>query len=347
LLLVFQGSSTAARIREARIAEEGSSILMHAPEITAVNFIQWEYIRNATPEFILQYYADFQSPNIFPSYQGRVVFYPKNGSILLQTLRETDSGIYKATVNLMQDKARTTFLKVIKPVPQPELQYRSNQAGSLIELVCVVPEGMVASISWKKEGRPLSPDKCYLLPGNTTVLHIRNGEKSDCGSYSCNVSNMISWKEAALELTVTGLTPPLHHAQRLAVIVLILITTSTTILLCQTRKQGFGKEARKHIILSVHGLLCISSVLLLVASIIWMQEKGLSAAFVLLGLFLLAAASITLTTMIVSLLFSILLLHNIQQLHEQGCSEAVDLTTSYVTAAGVVLVALGLSLLLW
>ncbi|NWX52498.1 HECAM protein, partial [Steatornis caripensis] len=187
-----------------RVAAEGSSVLMHAPEIRNVNFTEWEYIRNTTPEFILQYYADDQALTVYPAYRGRVVFYPKNGSILLQSLRETDSGIYKATVDLMQDKVRTTLLEVMKPVPQPKLQHSSDLAGSDIELACVVPEGTVASISWKKDGHPLSSKKCYLLSENLTVLRIRNGEKSDCGSYSCNVSNTISWKEAALTLTVTG-----------------------------------------------------------------------------------------------------------------------------------------------
>ena len=86
---------------------------MHAPDMKNVSFTEWEFIRNTTPEVILQYYADFQSPTIYASYQGRVIFYPKNGSILLQRLREADSGIYKATVDLIQDKARTTLLEVI------------------------------------------------------------------------------------------------------------------------------------------------------------------------------------------------------------------------------------------
>ncbi|XP_076203644.1 uncharacterized protein LOC143164652 isoform X2 [Aptenodytes patagonicus] len=380
LLLVLQGSSTVVEITERRVAAEGSSILMHAPDIKNINFTEWEYIRNTTPEFILQYYADTQSPTIYSAYQGRVIFYPKNGSILLQRLQETDSGIYKATVDLMQDKARTTLLEVIKPVPQPELQSSSNLAGSPIKLVCVVPEGTVASISWKKEGRPLPPEKRCLLSGNVTMLQIRNGEKSDCGSYSCNVSNVISWKEAALNLTVTGLTPPLHHMQRLVIVALMFVTVSATgfiILLCQLRERRFGEEAWKHIILSTHGLLCISSLLLLATSIIWMQEEGLSAAFVLLGLFFFAAVIATAqaaaavvwrpaafsrfkikawhrvirnstapTTLIVNLLFTTLLLHNIQQLHERGCSEAVDLTTSCVLAAVAVLITL-LLLLLW
>ncbi|NXH71998.1 CEA15 protein, partial [Hydrobates tethys] len=339
LLLVLLGSSAVVEIAERRVAAEGSSVLMHAPDIKNVNFTEWEYIRNTTPEFIPQYYADYQSPTIYSAYQGRVIFYPKNGSILLQRLRETDSGIYKATVDLMQDKARTTLLEVIKTVPQPELQHSLNLAGSPIELVCVVPKATVASISWKKEGRPLSPEKCHLLSGNITVLQIRNGEKSDCGSYSCNVSNVISWKEAALNLTVTGLTPPLHHVQRLAVVALMFVAVSATsfiILLCQLREHGFGEEARKLTILSTHGPLCISSLLLLATSIIWMQEEGHSVIW----------NSTAPTTLIVNLLFTTLLLHNIQQLHERGCSEAVDLTISCVFAAVAVLIML-LLLLLW
>ncbi|NWS76913.1 CEAM6 protein, partial [Crotophaga sulcirostris] len=188
-----------------RVAAEGSSLLMRAPDIKNVSFTEWEYIRNTTHELIVQHYADSPSPNIYPAYQGRVIFYPKNGSILLQRLQETDSGIYKATVDLMRDKARTTLLTVIKPVPQPELHCTSNLAGSPIKMVCMVPEGMeVSSISWKKDGRPLPPEKCYIHPGNITVLQIRNGGKSDCGSYSCNVSNVISWKKATLNVTVTG-----------------------------------------------------------------------------------------------------------------------------------------------
>ncbi|XP_054695252.1 uncharacterized protein LOC129211721 [Grus americana] len=380
LLLVFQGSSAVVEITERRVAAEGSSVLMHAPETENINLTEWEYIRSTSPEFILQYYADYQSPTIYAAYQGRVVFYPKNGSILLQRLRETDSGIYRATVNLMQHKARTTLLEVIKPVPQPELRSSSNLAGSPIELVCVVPEGTVASISWKKEGHPLPPEQCYLLSGDTAVLQIMNGEKSDCGSYSCNVSNVISWKEAALNLTVTGLTPPLRHVQRLVIVVLMYVAVSAVsfvVLLYQMRERGFGEEAMKPTVVFTHGLLCISSLLLFVTSIIWMQEKGPSAPFVLLGLFFFAEVvatgqvaaavvwkpaafsyfkmeswhqviqhAVAPTTLIINLLVTTLLLYNIQQLHEQGCSEAVDLYTSCVPAAAVVLLLL-LLLLLW
>ncbi|KAI6078423.1 Natural killer cell receptor 2B4 [Aix galericulata] len=203
LLLLLHVSCLAAETTELW-AEEGSSVTMHAPAIRNISLAEWEYIRDDIPELILQYYAESQSVTIYTAYKGRVVFYQNNGSLVLQKLRETDSGTYKATVNLMQDKATTTTLRVIKPLPQPKLLSSSNLAGSLINLTCVLPEGTVADVSWKKDGHPLPPEKFSQITGKTTVLQIRKAEKSDCSSYSCIINNSISWKVAALNLTVTG-----------------------------------------------------------------------------------------------------------------------------------------------
>ncbi|XP_069723750.1 neural cell adhesion molecule L1.1-like isoform X10 [Phaenicophaeus curvirostris] len=273
LLLVLQVSFTAVGIAEIRHAAKGSSILMHAPDIKNVSFTQWEYQSTTSSALILQHSAHSQSLTIYPAYQERVIFYENNSSILLQGLRETDSGNYIATVNWIKEKARTTRLEVIKPVPQPELQCTSNLAGSPIKLICSVPEGMeVSSVSWKKDGHPLSPEKCDLLSENITVLQIRNGKKSDCGTYSCNISNRISWKEATLNLTMTGLTPRLHHAQRMVIVTLMFTSVSAIGFIIQLC-HGFGEAAKKLVILSTHGFLCISSLLLLAASIIWMLEE--------------------------------------------------------------------------
>ncbi|XP_035397298.1 hepatocyte cell adhesion molecule-like isoform X1 [Cygnus atratus] len=367
LLLLLKGSCLAAEMT-LTVAEEGSSVMMHAPAIKNVNLTEWEYIRDSTPQFILQYYADSQLITIYPAYKDRVVFYQNNGSFVLQKLREMDSGIYKATVDLMQDKARMTSLRVIKPLPQPKLLSSSNLAGSLINLTCMLPEGMVADVSWKKDGHPLPPEKCCRLTWKTTMLQIRKAEKSDCGSYSCIINNSVSWKEAALNLTVTGLTPPVRAAQMMTAAALVLAAISAVLFviqLCQLGKHKLGKEAWKWLMMTILGLLCTSSLLLFAASVIWMQEDGHSAAFILLGLFLVAVIvataltavamapcrpavlthfrskgwhrvilCITATTLVVNLLFTSLLLHSFHQLHaERGCSEAVDLTIGFIIPA--------------
>ncbi|XP_021261735.1 hepatocyte cell adhesion molecule-like isoform X2 [Numida meleagris] len=360
LLLLLLGSSLGVEIVERKFAAEGSSVMMHAPAISNVNITEWEYIEGSTPKFILQYYAHQQAPIIYSAYQGRVVFYQTNGSLLLQQLREADSGVYKATVDLMQEKARTTILEVIKPVPQPELLKNSNLNDSFIELTCLMPNGTMAAVSWKKDGRPL-PHKNYQLLQDTTVLWIKKGEKSNCGSYSCNVSNAVSWKEATFNLTITGLSPPLHDALRMTVSALVLaVIAAISFVIWLLPEKHRLVEARIWLTLPIIGLLGVSCLLLFVTSVTWMQEEGPSAAFILHGLYFLAAVmTMVLVAMIsqcrlealtccpaqtcrhvilcssammlgVNLSFSCLLLHDFQQVHERGCSEPVDVIASCI-----------------
>eukprot|EP00075_Anas_platyrhynchos_P022901 XP_027312154.1 uncharacterized protein LOC113843518 isoform X3 [Anas platyrhynchos] len=268
----------------------------------------------------------------------------------------------------------------LRALAQPKLLSSSNLDGSLINLTCVLPEGTVADVSWKKDGLPLPPEKCFQLTGKTTVLQIRKAEKSVCGSYSCIINNSISWKEADFNLTVTGLTPPACAAQMMTAAALVLTATSAVLFvirLCQLGKLRLGKEVWEWLMMSLLGLLCTSSLLLFAASVIWMQEDGHSAAFILLGLILSAGIVamaltvvamspcrpavltcfgskgwhrvilyITATMLTVNLLFSSLLLHNFHQLHERGCSEAVNLTIGFVIPAVAVLSMLML-LFLW
>ncbi|XP_071898969.1 uncharacterized protein [Anas platyrhynchos] len=280
LLLLLQVSRLAAEMTELW-AEEGSSVMMHAPSIRNISLVEWEYIREDTSKLILQYYAESQSVTIDPAYEGRVVFYENNGSLVLQKLREMDSGIYRATVNLMQDKATTTTLRVL------------------------------------------------------------------------------------------SLTPPARAAQMMTAAALMLTAISAVLFvirLCQLGKLRLGKKALKWLMMSILGLLCTFSLLLLAASVIWMQEDGHSAACIRLVLILTAvimAMALTVVAMspcrpavltcfgskgwhriilcitaimlVDNLLFTIFLLHNFHQLHEWGCSEAVNLIIGFVIPAVAVL----------
>lgn len=72
------------------------------------------------------------------------------------------------------------------------------------EVLCDVAEGRVDTIAWKKDGQPLPPGGGFHLSDNLSVLYLRPAKKSDCGSYSCNASNGISWQETSLNVTVAG-----------------------------------------------------------------------------------------------------------------------------------------------
>ncbi|TFJ99952.1 glycine N-acyltransferase-like protein 3-like [Platysternon megacephalum] len=286
LLQVFQWTSEAARPLESKTAAVGSSVLLSAPDNTKdIKFLQWEYLNDNKSHFIVQYYAVSPEPTIYGPYGDRVIFYLPNGSLLLEKLQETDSGVYKASINLIESEARRTLLKVLRPVSQPQIWSNSSLAGSPIELFCNVPEGTVENIDWEKEGRPLPQERCYLLSESPSVLHIGKGEKSDCGSYSCNVSNEISWQESSLNLTIVGISPPLEHALKMSAVALVFALVSGMgffVLCCQSGKQRIKGETWRWMSVFLQGLVCVSSVLLFAATVLWMQEEGPSAAFILL-----------------------------------------------------------------
>ncbi|XP_038273174.1 uncharacterized protein LOC119861744 isoform X3 [Dermochelys coriacea] len=342
LLVAFQWTSEAARPQEKKAAAVGSSVLLSPPDnIKDINFIQWEYLNGTTWDFIVQYYVGSQKPTLYAPYEDRVIFYSLNGSLLLEKLQETDSRLYKASINLIENQARTTLLKVLRPVSQPQIWSNSSLAGSPIELFCNVPEGTVENTDWEKEGGPLPKERCYVPSENHSILHIREGGKLDCGSYSCNVSNEISWQESSLNLTIVMW------------------------------------ETWRWMNIFLQGLMCISSFLLFTATVLWMQREGPFAAFILLEFLLVyviivtALISATLVcqpaklsgfktkawqrvildsaapgAVILVVLFASLLLQKISQLQERGCSQTVDLTGYAVTSAVISLLGL-LTLFIW
>ncbi|KAM7160362.1 hepatic and glial cell adhesion molecule-like isoform 2-T3 [Macrochelys suwanniensis] len=381
LLVVFQWTSEAARPLERKAAAVGSSVLLSAPDnIKDINFIQWEYLNGTNWHFIVQYYVVSQKPTLYAPYGDRVVFYLPNGSLLLEKLQETDSTVYKASINLIESEARRTLLKVLRPVSQPQIWHNSSLAGSLIELFCNVPEGTVENIDWKKEGHPLPQERYYLLSENHSVLHIGKGEKSDCGSYSCNVSNEISWQESLLYLTIFDISPSLEHALKMSAVALVFALVSGMgffVLCCQSGKQRINGETWRWMIIFLQVLVCVSSVLLFAATLFWMQEEDPFAAFILLEFLLVYAIIVTAlisTTLvfqpaklsgfktkpwqrvildsaapgavILVVLFASLLLQKISRLQDRGCSQTVDLTGYAVTSAVISLLGL-LTLFIW
>lgn len=91
-----------------------------------------------------------------------------------------------------------------EPVSRPQLRTSALVAQATGEVFCDVAEGKVDTISWKKDGQPLPPDRGFRLSNSLSVLYLRPAKKSDCGSYSCNASNGISWQETFLNVTVAG-----------------------------------------------------------------------------------------------------------------------------------------------
>ncbi|NWI46471.1 CD48 protein, partial [Picathartes gymnocephalus] len=190
-----------------RASTVGSSVLLPGLDnITQSHSTHWEFLNGISPRSILQHQGGAQAPAIHSPYAGRVLFHPSNGSLLLEDVQESDSGTYRVTVNAGEGKSLEIQLEVLQLMSRPRLRTSSLLARAPGQVVCEVAEGRVDTITWKKDGQPLPPDRVSQLSGSRSVLYLRPAKKSDCSSYSCNASNGISWQETSLNVTVEGLT---------------------------------------------------------------------------------------------------------------------------------------------
>lgn len=91
------------------------------------------------------------------------------------------------------------------PVSQPHIRRKTVPEEAASELFCDVAVGRMDTIDWKKDGKPLPEDQDFQLSKNHSILIISEGQKLNCGSYSCNVSNEISWQETTLNWAIAGI----------------------------------------------------------------------------------------------------------------------------------------------
>ncbi|NXQ36034.1 HECA2 protein, partial [Alaudala cheleensis] len=188
-------------------AAVGSSVLLPGlNNVTHSSSMHWEFLSGTGTHTILQHDAGAHPPAIHASYAGRAIFHPSNGSLLLEDVQESDSGTYRVTVNTGDRKSLEIQLEVLQPVSHPQLRTSPLLARAMGQVVCEVAEGRVDSITWKKDGQPLPLDRVSQLSSSHSVLYLRPAKKSDCGSYSCNASNGISWQETSLKVAIEGLT---------------------------------------------------------------------------------------------------------------------------------------------
>ncbi|NXO21740.1 HECA2 protein, partial [Cisticola juncidis] len=190
-----------------RATAVGSSVLLPGLDnVTHSNSMHWEFLSATGAHTILQHDGGAHAPAINAPYAGRAIFHPSNGSLLLEDVQESDSGTYRVTTNTGDRKSLEIQLEVLRPVSRPQLWTSPLLARATGQVVCEVAEGRVDTITWKKDGQPVPPDRVSQLSSSRSALYLRPAKKSDCGSYSCNASNGISWQETSLKVTIEGLT---------------------------------------------------------------------------------------------------------------------------------------------
>ncbi|XP_032928315.1 uncharacterized protein LOC117002885 isoform X2 [Catharus ustulatus] len=328
-----------------RAAAVGSSVLFPGLEnITHSDSMCWEFLNGSGPHPILQHHGGILAPAIHAPYAGRAVFHPSNGSLLLEDVQESDSGTYRVTGDR---ESLEIQLEVLKPVSHPQLWTSSLVAGATGQVLCEVAEGRVDIITWRKDGQPLAPDGVSQLSSSHSVLYLRPAKRSDCGSYSCNASNRISWQETSLEVTIEGLSARLKYALRMAVVAVIFAVISAwglIIPVCQSQKLRIRGDLWRWLSSYTCGLVCIACILDGTTGVLWMWEEGPSVAVILPGITL---SYLTVVTFLVAItvIFQPTDFSHLKSKKEEGCTEFMDVTILVATTAVVAalpLLAIGL-----
>ncbi|XP_065585665.1 uncharacterized protein LOC136044329 isoform X2 [Cyrtonyx montezumae] len=333
LLVPLKQAAKVEGVLERRVAVVGSSVLLLGPlNITHIHSVQWEHLNGTTFHTILQY--ERHNLTVHVPYAARVHLHASNGSLLLEDLRESDRGIYRVTVNQEERASLMILLDVLKPVSHPQLWSSGLVAKASGEVLCEVAEGRADTFTWKKDGQRLPPDRSYRLSESISVLYLRMAKKSDCGSYSCNASNGISWQETSLNITVAGLSPPLQDVLRISVVAVVFAAVSGWGIIfpvCQSEKLRISPSIA--VILPEIFLLYVIVITFLVASTVAFQPTKLTQLKSTTAQRTLGYAAPGGVLLVV--LTSSFHMKNIHQRHEEGCTAFVDVTTLVVSTAAV------------
>ncbi|XP_040183191.1 hemicentin-1-like [Rana temporaria] len=126
-----------------------------------------------------------------------------NGSLLVYNNTNEDAGIYTVTVTSNVTSAsrsfQVKFYDVISGVTVQQTPAIVDERTPDVNLSCGASSGS-GSVTWQKDGQPLSNDSSHVLLDR--VLQILNPNRTFSGTYSCNMSNPVSWNVGFIVMTV-------------------------------------------------------------------------------------------------------------------------------------------------
>ncbi|XP_077312697.1 hemicentin-1-like isoform X1 [Lithobates pipiens] len=126
-----------------------------------------------------------------------------NGSLLVYNTTNQDAGIYAVTVasNLTSASRpfEVKFYDVISSVTVQQTPAIVIEGTPMVNLSCKASSGS-GSVTWQKDGQPLTNDSSHVLLDQT--LQILTPNRTFSGTYRCNMSNPVSWNDGSIEMTV-------------------------------------------------------------------------------------------------------------------------------------------------
>ncbi|XP_015682491.1 carcinoembryonic antigen-related cell adhesion molecule 6-like, partial [Protobothrops mucrosquamatus] len=163
---------------------------------TAFFICNWYRGTEIKENLIVTVYLAPLSGNVFgPAYTGRETA-DKNCSLLVDNLKQDDSGTYTVTKDGPSVHGRGDLnIEVLAPslLPKPSMSivqlFRENMDSVHLKCDTTVRS---ANISWLRNGKALSSCLRIQLSNNNQTLAIQPVLRKDAGAYQCHISNPLS-----------------------------------------------------------------------------------------------------------------------------------------------------------
>ncbi|XP_077312699.1 pregnancy-specific beta-1-glycoprotein 1-like isoform X1 [Lithobates pipiens] len=158
--------------------------------------IFWNY--NSDPFAIRSQAYNYTST----TFNGRMIL-KESGSLLIYNTTNEDAGNYSITVTTTIVPGtrifQVKFFDIITNVNVLQTPAVIIESTPDVNLLCRAASGS-GSVTWQKDGQPLTNDSSHVLLDRT--LQILTPNRTFSGTYSCNMSNPVSWNVGSIVMTV-------------------------------------------------------------------------------------------------------------------------------------------------
>uniref|UniRef100_T1JAL8 Down syndrome cell adhesion molecule-like protein Dscam2 n=1 Tax=Strigamia maritima TaxID=126957 RepID=T1JAL8_STRMM len=133
------------------------------------------------------------------------------GSLLIQSGRIEDSGLYTCVVNnsIGSEKAETTLTVTAPLTARLEPVQQVVDLGRSATLRCITSGYPISSVKWLKDGQ--SVESTHLRSVTSEIVQILRLRREDMGMYQCVVKNNVETIHATAQIKIGDAAPELHR----------------------------------------------------------------------------------------------------------------------------------------